>query len=68
MEDITDADYKHVKRVKEDFRIQDLGDYHYLYVQTDILLLTVIFENFYDICNEIFEFDSEYSLSAQVLA
>ena len=68
MEDITDTDYKHVKRVKEDFRIQDLGDYHYLYVQTDILLLTVIFENFCDICNEIFEFDSEYVLSAQVLA
>ena len=30
---ITNDDYKHVKRVREDFRIQTLGQYHDLYVQ-----------------------------------
>ena len=32
MEDITDADYKHAKRVYNEFNPNDLGDYHNLYV------------------------------------
>ena len=36
MEDITDADYRHVKRVCKEFEIKHLGKYHDLYVQSDI--------------------------------
>ena len=32
MEDITDVDYAHEKRVCKDFDIKDLGEYHDLYV------------------------------------
>ena len=32
MEDITDADYKHGKRVCRDFKITNLGEFHDLYV------------------------------------
>ena len=32
MEDITDVDYAHKKRVCKDFDIKDLGEYHDLYV------------------------------------
>ena len=39
MEDITDADYVHAKRVCKDFEITNLGEYHDLYVQSDTLLL-----------------------------
>ena len=39
MEDITDADYVHEKRVCKDFEIINLGEYHDLYVQNDTLLL-----------------------------
>ena len=46
MGDITDTDYAHAKRVYKDFEIKDLGDYHDLYVQSDILLLADVFENF----------------------
>ena len=28
MEDITDADYVHAKRLCKDFEIQNLGEYH----------------------------------------
>ena len=32
MEDITDADYAHAKRVCKDFEIKNLEEYHDLYV------------------------------------
>ena len=32
MEDITDANYKHAKRVCKDFKINNLDEYHDLYV------------------------------------
>ena len=45
-EDITDADYVHVKKVCKDFEIKNLGEYHNLYVQTDTLLSADVLENF----------------------
>ena len=33
MEDITDADYVHIKRVCKGFEKKNLGEYHNLYVQ-----------------------------------
>ena len=56
MEDITDADYTHAKRVCKDFEIKKIGKYHDLYVQSDILLLTDVFGNFRNMCLEIYEF------------
>ena len=55
MEDITDSDYTHTKRVCKDFQIKNLGEYHYLYVQSDTLLLADVFEYFRNICLEIYE-------------
>ena len=46
MEDITDADYAHRKRVCIDSEIENLGKYHGLYVQSDTLLVADVFENF----------------------
>ena len=43
IENITDADYKHVWR---DFALKNLGDYHHLYVQSDKLILLMYFQNF----------------------
>ena len=48
MEDNTDADYAHAKKVCKDFEIKILGDYHDLYV-----LLDEAFENFGEMCFEI---------------
>ena len=49
MEDITDADYVHAKRVCKDFEIKNLEEYHYLYVESDTLLLDDVFQNL-EIC------------------
>ena len=57
MEDITAADYMHLKRLCKNFEIKRLGEYHDLYVQGDTLLLAPVFENFQDMCLEIYEPD-----------
>ena len=64
MEDITDADYAHAKRVRKDFEIKFFGEYHDLYVQSDTLLLLDVFENFRNRCLEIYELDPAKILSA----
>ena len=46
MEDITDVDYRHAKRVLKYFNNKHLGDYHDWYVQSDTLLLVDMFEHF----------------------
>ena len=57
LENITDKDYEHVKKVWEAFEIKNLGEYHDLYVQCDTLLLADVFENFRDKCIEIYGLD-----------
>ncbi|KAL9975480.1 hypothetical protein ACROYT_G012642 [Oculina patagonica] len=45
-ENITDKEYEHAQNVWETFGCQTLGDYHDLYVKTDVTLLADVFENF----------------------
>ena len=45
MENNTDVDYRHATRIFKKFKMNNLGDYHDLYVQSDTLLLADIFEN-----------------------
>ena len=47
MEDNTNVDYGHAKRIYEDFELKNLGEYHDCYVQSDILFLAEVFENLY---------------------
>ena len=68
MEDITDADYAYAKRICKDFEIKSLGEYQDLYVQSDTLFLAEVFENFRNMCLEIYELDSAKCLSATRLA
>ena len=46
MEDITDVDYRHAKRVFKSLNNKNLGDYHDLHVKSDTLLLPDVVENF----------------------
>ena len=50
MEDIDDIDYRHGNNVFNKFKLNNLGDYHDLYAQSDTLLLADVFGNFRDMC------------------
>ena len=47
---------------------KNLGEYHDLYVQSDMLLLEDVFENVRNKCLEIYELDPVYFMSATGLA
>ena len=68
MEDIDDVDYRHGNNVFNKFKLNNLGDYHDLYVQSDTLLLADVFENFRDMCLEEYELDPAHFLSLPGLA
>ena len=64
MEYITDADYALAKRVCKNFEIKYLEEYRDLYVQSVTLMLADVFENFRNMCLEIYQFDPAKLLSA----
>ena len=63
MEDINDVDYRHANNVFKRFELENLGQYHDLYVQSDTLLLADVFENFRDMCIKEYEPDPAHFLS-----
>ena len=67
MEDITIVDYTLAKRVCEDFEIKNLGAYHDFLFKVISLLLADAFENFTDMCLEIYELDPAKFSSASRL-
>ena len=55
-------------QVQYNFEVRNLGDYHDLYVQSDILLLDDVLENFRNMCLEMYDRDPAHFLSAPGLA
>ena len=68
MEDISDIDYRHANNVFKVFKLENLGDYRDLYVQSDTLLLADVFNNFRDMCLKEYELDPAHFLSLPGLA
>ena len=65
---ITDEEYAHAKDVWATFGCQHFGDYHHLYVATDVLLLADVFENFRKVCQEKYGLDPAHYYSAPGLS
>ena len=63
-ENSKDSELVPVKNVCDTFKINNLGLYHDIYVQSDTALLADVFENFRDKCIDISELDPAYYLSA----
>ena len=68
LDDITDKNYEQSQKVWNVFEIKNLGECHDLYVQSDTLLLSDIYENFRNMCLNIYELDPTYFVSARGLA
>ena len=68
IENISDIDYRHRNNVFKKFKLNNLGEYHDLYVQSDTLLLADVFENFRKTCIKVYELDPANFLSIPELA
>ena len=68
MEDIDDVDYRHGNNVFNKSRLNNLGDYHDLYVESDTILLADVFENFRDMSLKEYQLDPAHFLSLPGLA
>ena len=68
LENTTDSDYRYANRVFKNFELKDMGEYFNLYVNSDTLLLSGVFENFRNKCIEIYELNPAHFLSALGLA
>ena len=68
LENISEIDYAHANNVFKKFNLNNLGEYHDLYVRSDTLLLADIFENFRQSCLENYELDPAHFVSLPGLA
>ena len=68
MENIDDIDYRHCNNVFKKFKLENLGEYHDLYVQSDTLLLADVFENFRNLCIKVYELGPAHFLPLPGLA
>ena len=62
MENIEDIDYRHGNNVLKIFKLENPGEYHDLYVQSDTLLLADVFENFRNTYLKVYELDPAHFL------
>ena len=56
-ESISDEQYQHAQKVWNTFNMRTMGEYHDLYLKSDILLLADVFENFRKTCHQYFKLD-----------
>ena len=67
-EHITEDEYAHAKEVWKTFDCKTLGDYHDLYVKTDVALLADVFENFRKLCLQQYGLDPAHYFTSPGLS
>ena len=67
-EHISDEDYQHAQNVWKKFNLKNMGEYHDLYLQSDILLLADVFENFRKTCLEYYKLDPCHYFTSPALS
>ena len=67
-EHITAEKYKHAQTVWDSFKMSNLGEFHDLYVLTDVLLLADVFERFRDMTLEYYKLDASHFFTSAGLA
>ena len=67
-EHITDEEYQHAQNVWNEFGLLSMGEYHDLYLKSDILLLTDVFENFRKACQQYYGLDPAHYFTSPGLS
>ncbi|CAH3043540.1 unnamed protein product, partial [Porites lobata] len=67
-EDITDDDYQYAKNVWNTFECKSIRDYRNLYLKSDVLLLSDVFENFRKTCLKHYNLDPAHYYTSPGLA
>ena len=62
-EGITDTQHTRAKVIWDNFNIKNLGEYHDLYLMTDVYLLSDVFENFRDMCLNFYGLDPAHYIT-----
>ena len=68
MSSISEEDYQHAQRVWKGYGIHNLGDYHDLYLRTDVVLLANLYEAFRDTCLRHYKLDPVHFYTSPGLA
>ena len=68
MSGVSNQDYEHACRVWSNFGIRNLGEYHDLYLKTDVILLANVFEAFRKVCSDNYGLDPAHFYMAPGLA
>ena len=68
MSSINEEDYQHAQNVWGEFRLHDLGDYHNLYLRTDVILPANVYETFRDTCRRHYNLDPAHFYTSPGLA
>ena len=67
-EGINEFDYAHALEVYQTFKLNNLGEYHDLYLLTDVDRLCDVFEQFRNVCMEMYSLDLCHFFSSQGLS
>ena len=68
MSEVSETDYEHAHKVWREFGINNMGEYHDLYLKTDVILLANVFEAFRNVCLNNFGLDLVHFFTTPGLA
>ena len=67
-EKISDEDFEHAQKVWREFQLKNMGEFHDLYLKTDVLLLADVMENFRKLCEKNYELDPAHFFTVPGMA
>ena len=68
MSGINKEGYEHAVKVWKEFKLNNIGEYHDLYLRTDVVLLANVFEQFRRVCMDNYGLDPAHFYTAPGLA
>ena len=68
MSGVSEKDHQHACKVWNEFGLKNMGDYHDLYLKTDVILLANVFESFRKVCLDNYGLDPAHFYTAPGLA